>query len=122
MIINSGAITAISSHIACGTYDSCGIGGSPFKTDKEYITFISILSWVIILILGWIPLAPYIFDNFMDSCVSLWVSSMGGLLYPVITFIFVIWIKELVNYNKSKNMKKKIRNHLIICKNETNKR
>ena len=106
MIINSGAITAISSLIACGTYDSCGIGGSPFKTDKEYITCISILSWVVILILGWIPLAPYIFDNFMDSCVSLWVSSMGGLLYPVITFIFVIWIKELVNYNKSKkNMK-----------------
>lgn len=106
MIINSGAITAISSHIACGTYDSCGIGGSPFKTDKEYITFISILSWVIILILGWIPLAPYIFNNFMDSCVTLWVSSMGGLLYPVITFILVIWIKELVKYNKcKKNMK-----------------
>lgn len=105
MIINSGAITAISSHIASGTYDSCGIGGSSFKTDKEYITIISILSWVVILVLGWIPLAPYIFDNFMDSCVSLWVSSMGGLLYPVITFIFVIWIKELVNYNKRKNMK-----------------
>lgn len=105
MIINSGAITAISSHIASGTYDSCGIGGSPFKTDKEYITYISILSWFIILILGWIPLAPFIFNDFMDSCVSLWVSSMGGLLYPVITFIFVIWIKELVNYNKNKNMK-----------------
>ena len=31
---------------------------------------------------------------------------MGGLLYPVITFIFVIWIKELVKYNKrKKNMK-----------------
>jgi hypothetical protein len=41
----------------------------------------------------------------MDSCVTLWVSSMGGLLYPIITFIFVIWIKELVSYNKSKNMK-----------------
>ena len=105
MIINSGAITAISSHIASGTYDSCGIGGSPFKTDKEYMTIISILSWFVILILGWIPLAPYIFNDFMDSCVTLWVSSMGGLLYPVITFIFVIWIKELVNYNKSKNMK-----------------
>lgn len=106
MIINSGAITAISSHIAAGTYDSCGIGGSPFKTDKEYITHISILSWVVILVLGWIPLAPYIFDNFMDSCVTLWVSSMGGLLYPIITFIFVIWIKELVSYNKrKKNMK-----------------
>lgn len=104
MIINSGAITIISSHIAAGTYDSCGIGGSPFKTDKEYITLISILSWVIILILGWIPLAPYIFDNFMDSCVTLWVSSMGGLLYPIITFILVLWIKELVNY-KRKNMK-----------------
>lgn len=104
MIINSGAIAAISSHIAAGTYDSCGIGGSPFKTVKEYITFISILSWVVILILGWIPLAPYIFNDFMDSCVTLWVSSMGGLLYPVITFILVLWIKELVNY-KRKNMK-----------------
>lgn len=105
MIINSGAIAAISSHIASGTYDSCGIGGSSFKTDKEYITFISILSWVVILVLGWIPLAPYIFDDFMDSCVSLWVSSMSGLLYPIITFILVLWIKELVKYNKSKNMK-----------------
>lgn len=106
MIINSGAITAISSHIASGTYDSCGIGGSPFKTDKEYMTIISILSWFVILILGWIPLAPYIFNDFMDSCVTLWVSSMGGLLYPIIAFIFVIWIKELVNYNKrKKNMK-----------------
>lgn len=90
MISNSGAIAAISSHIACGTYDSCGIGGSSFKSDKEYITIISILSWFIILILGWIPLAPYIFNNFIDSCVTLWVSSMGGLLYPVITFILVI--------------------------------
>jgi hypothetical protein len=106
VIINSGAITAISSHIASGTYDSCGIGGSPFKTDKEYMTIISILSWFVILILGWIPLAPFIFNNFMDSCVTLWVSSMGGLLYPIITFIFVIWIKELVSYNKrKKNMK-----------------
>lgn len=41
----------------------------------------------------------------MDSCVSLWVSSMSGLLYPIITFILVLWIKELVKYNKSKNMK-----------------
>ena len=105
MISNLGAITAVSSHIACGTYDSCGIGGSPFKTDKEYITYISILSWFIILILGWIPLAPYIFNNFIDSCVTLWVTSMGGLLYPVITFILVIWIKELVNYKRKKNMK-----------------
>ena len=105
MINNLGAITAISSHIAAGTYDSCGISCSTFKNDKEYITFISILSWVIILILGWIPLAPYIFNNFMDSCVTLWVSSMGGLLYPVIIFILVLWIMELVNYNKSKNMK-----------------
>lgn len=105
MISNLGGITAISSHIASGTYDSCGIGGSPFKTDKEYITYISILSWFIILILGWIPLAPFIFNDFMDSCVTLWVSSMGGLLYPIITFILVLWIKELVNYNKSKNMK-----------------
>lgn len=105
MISNSGAIAAISSHIACGTYGSWGIGGSSFKSDKEYIIFNSILSWVIILILGWIPLAPYIIDNFMDSCVTLWVSSMGVLLYPVITFILVIWIKELVKYNKSKNMK-----------------
>jgi hypothetical protein len=106
MISNLGAITAVSSHIASGTYDSCGIGGSPFKTDKEYMTIISILSWFVILILGWIPLAPFIFNNFMDSCVTLWVSSMGGLLYPIITFIFVIWIKELVSYNKrKKNMK-----------------
>lgn len=106
MISNLGAITTISSHIASGTYDGCGIGGSSFKSDKEYITFISILSWVVILILGWIPLAPYIFNNFMDSCVTLWVTSMGVLLYSVITFILVIWIKELVNYKKSKkNMK-----------------
>ena len=103
MISNLGAIAAISSHIASGTYNSCGIGCSSFKNDKEYITFISILSWVVILILGWIPLAPYIFNNFMDSCVTLWVSSMGGLLYPIIIFILVLWIKELVNYNK--NMK-----------------
>ena len=106
MISNLGAITAVSSHIACGTYDSCGIGGSSFKSDKEYITIISILSWFVILILGWIPLAPYIFNNFMDSCETLWVSSIGGLLYPIITFILVIWIKELVKYNKrKKNMK-----------------
>ena len=111
MISNLGAITAISSHISCGTYDSCGIGGSPFKSDKEYITFISILSWFVILILGWIPLAPYIFNGFMDTCVSLWVTSMGILLYPIIIFILVIWIKELVNYKKSKkNMKKNLKN------------